>query len=167
MDTLFENTYVRDKQFVKEFYFYANFKRPLMWVLYAFVVACFSYLAYVCIKNNVFHAYLLVFPAYVGFVLFRYFYGIHLTLKRQAESGYENFSIKVTVTEDQIQFHREDEKSPVVALSQMKSWVATKHYIYVRSKTKQYYILSKDGFTKGTEQAFYEFLGRKGIKKGL
>ena len=167
MEVLFENSFTRDEELAKELCTYLHFRRPFMIVFFAVMLAIVDWLAYMDIMYGMFTWFGYAFAAlYVGLKFYQYFTSVKRMMARDAEAGMDNIVVSSTVTEDALQYHSLGSTCPAVELTHMKRWVTTKNYIFLCSKTKMLYCFSKKGFTKGSEEAFYQFLTEKGISHG-
>lgn len=165
MEVLFKNTFTRNKELAKQLYTYLHFRRPFMIFFFAVEFAFLALIACLDIMSSQFHlaAYLVV-VLFTGLTVYQYFTNVKRMLSRDAELGMEDIQVSSTVTEDTLQYESLGNVSPAVELTNIKKWITTKDFIFLFSKTKLLYIFSKDGFTEGSEEEFYRFLTRKGIK---
>ena len=166
MEVLFENEYTRNKELAGEFYGYQYFRRPLRigtFALSAFALALDAY------RIIAFDAFPLpttwLVLAWCILAVIAYFRNTKLMLQRDAEVYGGEVTVRVSYTQECIQAIGPDGASQELKYDNLKSWIDTKHYLLVYSKSKLVLFVRKDGFTKGTLPEFCAFLDGKGIKR--
>lgn len=166
METLFENTYVRDEKHVKEIYSYLLFKRTAAVVIHTFFAACLLINIFGCIitKSYVGALGVVFILTYFFAKLFSYNRSVRLTLMRDKET-YDAAPVEVqtSVTNDTIKISVSNGSANEVPLSKFKKGVRTKSSIILYTEAKLIYIFPKDSFTKGTPEGFISFMQNKGI----
>lgn len=165
MDILFENSYTRNKELLKEIYCYHYFKRKSMIVA---LVALF-----ICFVTNVLLAFfgdahnlelIILLPLFFAFHIYLYNFQIITTLKRDKEVQGKEIVVQTIVTDDFIQNTSSTGAINKLEFNKIKKAVQTKNLILLMSDAKLFYIFRKDTFTKGNKDDFISFLKYKGIK---
>ncbi len=172
MEILFENQYVRTKEFFKTFYTYLYFKRPRAIVFHVYIVmSVLLILSYLLFSERMrseyeFGIYLSLMPILYIVYVCRYYRVRKLSYLRDLEiDNGEPVEASISVTANGIDcIHAKSETATHVDLAKIKKIYNTKHYIYIMTGTKLIYPLKKDGFTKGTTEEFLAFLRGKGFK---
>lgn len=165
MEILFENSYVRDEQMLKEIYKYLFFKRKSMVISYIILFLCFLVNLLMALFDGIFNYYILVFvPLLLAFRFFNYIYQVNIVLKRDAEMHDNEIAIEVIVTNEFVQNTASNGSVSKLEYDKIKRVTQTKNYILLLSKAKLIYIFKKDCFTKGTPENLMVFLKNKGIK---
>lgn len=165
MEILFENSYVRDKQMLKEIYKYYFFKRKSMVVSYIILFLCFLVNLLMALFDGIFNYFILVFiPLLLALRFFYYYRQVDIVLKRDAEMHDKEITIEVIATNEFIQNTASNGSVNKLEYNRIKSVTQTKNFILLLSKAKLIYIFKKDNFTKGTPEDFIVFLRNKGIK---
>ena len=165
MEALFENRYVRNKQFYKEFYRYTNFGRKFLIIGHIVFVLCFLLNLFRLFYNGEENTFLLIFiPSYFLVRFYSYFASIKYGLKRDLEILGREPTFEMYITDEHICIGPFESAAGKIELSKIKYATKTKNYIILASESKLFYSLSRYGFTKGTELEFINFLLSKGIK---
>ncbi len=159
MEILFENKYVRNKEWAKEVYRYIYFGRPLVIALEVMLVVSF-------ILGIIYTKWHVVFS--IGLTVFFFVLmcvrNVKTLLKRDLELHGKAVEVIVTVT-DQI-IHQWNSTGAQYHLNyvDIKRVVRTPKYIYLWSKSNMLYTLKKDSFSVGDDVSFLIFLNNKGVK---
>ncbi len=166
MNILFENSYIRDKDFAKEMYGFIFFRRNYLFVVYIILVISFIInLILLITEGAVASWFVFVFvPFFILLRLFTYFQSIKLLLKRDNELSGGPFEVKSIVTEDFIEHTSSTGGVNRLEYNKIKKCNQTKNLILLQSDAKLIYVFTKDGFSVGTSEDFLAFLRNKGIK---
>lgn len=169
METLFENKYLRDKEWAKSIYGYIYFGRPAVKVLFALLIlyTCIAIVEMALLKSlNPLLIVTVFLPlVYFGILIFSYFSMIRLSLKRDLEMTGKMSELMATVTDEHIHMTTEDNSTNLRLLyGDIKKAVRTKKFIFLMSKTKLVYALKRDGFTVGDDDGFVEYLKSRNVK---
>ena len=159
MEVLFENRYVRDKEWAKDLSSYIYFCRPAIIAFDVFFLL--SLLLYVILHD----LFLLLLPMTWIFLLsFFYFKSVSITLKRDIEVHGKVIENRVSITNEHIIIENSIGSKIYLNYVDIKKAFQTKKYIYLQTKTKLLCSFKKDGFSMGNEEEFVEFLRNKGVK---
>lgn len=164
METLFENTYTRDREWAKDCYSYICFRRPIVIVMDVLAGLYLAWGVYDLAVNSAINV-LGIFPffwAVMSVLLYRK--NCKLTLQREFEVHGRPVEITTTLTNDGIAISQSTGAQYRVSFNDIKTVVQTKKYIYLWSKTNMFYSLKKDGFSVGNGEDLLHFLRNKGIK---
>ena len=169
MEPLFENRYIQDETFVKEFYQYTFFRRPINIALYVIMGLCLLACAVLTFVFGLqylremweFFFFVLLF---LGLEFFSYFRQVNTAQKQRKEIHPEPVEAVLTVTQDTITISAENDPPRSVGLDKIKRVFQTKNYVFLRSEAKLCYGFRKDAFTKGSTVEMMLFLKEKGIK---
>ena len=165
METLFENSYVRDEKMLKEIYKYLFFKRKSMIVSYIILLLCFLANLLMALFDGFFNYFILIFiPLFLAIRFFTYIRTVKIVLKRDAEMHDNEILIEAIATNEFIQNTASNGSVIKLEYDKIKRVTQTKEFILLLSKAKLIYIFKKDAFTKGTPEDFIVFLKNKGIK---
>lgn len=166
METLFENSYIRDKKHYKELYNYFFFRRPAMIIchiiiLIVLITTSVDVILFGWIDN---YAFSLVMIFIVILRILNYFLQVNSVVKRDREMFDGSPSVKITVTEEYIEHTLADSITTQMKFDKIKRGIETKKLIMLRSKANLVYILPKECFSKGNAEELKEFIRGKGIK---
>ena len=166
METLFENSYVRDKKFAKEVYRFMYFRYPVNFVIHIIMILSFVCQLYLHIEDPYLSnaGYLLIVPVYFLMVVLRYKVSVKTMLKRDIELHGSEMSVRMTVTDACIQSTFSNGSVNTMKYDNIKVVRKTKYLILVQSKAKLVHSFQRDAFSVGTEDAFLAFLKDKGVK---
>lgn len=166
MDILFENSFIRTKELLKEIYRYFYFKRPINIIFE--VILGLLFLGSIIFKiiypyyNNVA---LIAAPIFIFWQFYFYFKSVNTMVKRDNEiNGGNPIRIDTVVTDEFIQTTSSMGTVSKTPYSNMRYAVQTKNCIILRSKANLLYVFGKDTFSKGTPDEFLSFLRQKGFK---
>ncbi len=165
METLFENSYVRNKELAKEIYRYYYFQRK--WLVVCYILIFLSFLANVLIamfEKAVHWGVLVIVPLFFFFQLNCYFRQVNTMVKRDSEVHGKEIAVKTTVTNEYIQNTASTGAINQLEYDRIRNVAQTKNLVLLRSKANLIYIFRKDTFTKGTKDDFIAFLKTKGVK---
>ena len=164
MESLFENTYIRDKKVAKEIYGYFYFRRKFYIIVYIMLVIAFAanLVTAICGYSYNLPAFILI-PLLFALPFYSYFRQVSILVKRDKEAHGDVVELNTVVTEDFIQITVLTSVSKV-EFDKIKSVIQTKNLILLRTKANMLVIFQKDGFTKGDKDEFVSFLKNKGIK---
>lgn len=166
MDIIFENSYTRTKELLKEVYNFYYFKRSIYIILD--IVIGLSFLVNVVwlfMGYNVNFYVMFLAPLFFVIQFFQYFKSVNTIIKRDYEINKGSLiHVNTIVTEHSLKNTASTGSKNEVDFSQIKKAVQTKNLILLRSQANLIYILRKDTFTKGTCKEFIEFLNKKGFK---
>ena len=171
MENLFENKYIRTKEYYGEFYLYFHFKRPkLIVVNILFLLGFIAGLLFAFSAHSVSpqsYITLIVVPVLMWILMiFRYTKGKKISCERELElnngqPGESNFM----VTEDGIDVYDiASESKNHINFSQIKKIIKTRNFYILLTKAKLGCVFKKDSFVKGTPDEFLAFLRAKGFK---
>lgn len=165
METLFENRYVRNKQFFKEFYRYTNFGRKSLIIGHIIFLLCIIANSIKLFFNRDSDVFVMIFLiSYFIVRIFSYFVSIKYGLKRDLEIFGQEPTLEFFVTDEHICIGSLESAAGKIEFSKIKYATKTKSYIILASESKLFYSLARNGFAKGSEQGFENFLLTKGIK---
>jgi hypothetical protein len=166
MEVLFENSYVRNKKLAKELYWYIYFQRPIHIAINIIMILCFLVQMLLFVWNpyssNI--GYLIFVPLYFLLCLLRYTANVRVMTKRDKEINGSEISVTTIVTDEYIQSTLSNGGVNKLEYQNIKYAKKTKNLILLRSKAELIYIMQRDAFSVGTEDAFLMFLRDKGIK---
>ena len=165
MEALFENSYVRNKELVKELYRYFYLHRKLLFISYVLLFVGFiaNLLLYI-LGNEINLVAVIMVPSLYLFQFLRYLLQVNAVVKRDKEVFGDGITVDTVVTEESIQVTASNGAVNKLEYINVKKAVSTKNLILLRTKANLVYILKKDSFTKGTSDEFITFLKSKGIK---
>ena len=163
METLFENSYVRNKELAKEIYRYYYFQRKGLIVCY--VLLLLSFFGNILIFEKTYNWGVCIFvPLFFLFQLYCYFRQVNTMVKRDIEVHGKEISVETIVTNEYIQNTASTGAVNKLEYDKIRNSVQTKNLILLRSKANLIYIFRKDTFTKGNKEDFISFLNGKGVK---
>ncbi len=166
MEPLFENTHTRDRQFFKEFYAYALFRRPILICSFAVIILAFSVnlLSFLCFDEPV-SLWLFVAPAFLLIYVVLYFANVRISVARENENADGAATVyTVQLTETAVILSTSLGTRIEMEYSKFKKLTLTKHFLLLQTKTKQVFPLKKNGFTVGTYEECRAFLRAKNLK---
>ena len=170
-ELLFKNSYIRDKNTIKEFYKHTiwGLRGQVINGLTRGVIFCgvFSWLIIHLLEINLYFIFVAI-ASYVGFYilfsLLRYFYRVKTEVERLAKHTDERGALcQSSVYNDEIIFEHSG-KTTSLDISDIKSALETKNYICIFTKSNFIYELKKDSFTLGNSEDFVKFLRDNRIK---
>lgn len=165
MEPLFVNVYVRNDAVMKEYLGKMLLRRPIDIIFYIFagIYLVESIITWFWLEYFQLHIWLMIaVVVLLKFVGYRR--SLKLTLQRDMElNGGEPVQLCTTVSEGGL-VCRTNVDAPEVPFSSVKKVVQTKNLIILISKARLAFVLTRDGFTKGTAQELLQFLRGKGIK---
>ena len=165
MDTLFENSFVRDKQLAKEIYGYYYFQRKWRIVCYVVIILSFLGNVWFAINGNTLSWSVVVFvPLFILLQIYGYFRNVSTMVKRDMEVHGKAITVETVVTDAYIQQTASTGAVNKLEYDSVKKVTRTKNLIMLHSKARLIYIFRKDTFQKGTADEFITFLKGKGIK---
>lgn len=165
METLFENSYIRNKAFVKEFYRYYYFEKSSVMIAYSVILLSFLISIFLAVFCGIYNWFVFsVVPLLFLFQLYRYFYQVNIILKRDRELAEEDITVHVAATEDFIQNTTSLGAVGRLGYDKIKVVEQTKNLILLYSKEESVFIFAKNSFEKGTKEEFIAFLKAKGIR---
>lgn len=165
METLFENSYVSNKEIAKEIYRYFYFQRRFIVVCHFLLAFSFLVNLIMAILGKSYSWVVFIFaPLLVLYRVFCYFHQVNTMVKREREVHGEQLGVQILVTDDYIQNTASNGAVNRLEYGNIRSAVRTKNLILLRTKANLIYIFRKDAFTIGTEDEFIAFLRKKGIK---
>lgn len=166
MDIIFENSYARNREVLKETNRYLLFCRPVFIILDILM----ALLLLMSVFNSLYFwrfdfRLLLYFCVYIFIRIFPYFNSIRITLKRDAEAlGGSPVKIHTEVTDTSIILTASTGSKNEFQLTSIKKVVQTKNLILLRTKANLLLTFRKDSFTVGSSEEFLSFLADKGIQ---
>lgn len=162
MEILFENRYIRDKAFAKEFYRYYYFEKSSLITFYGVLLLTGILLA---VFEKIYLWFVLTFvPVFFAFQFYRYFHQINIMLKQDRKLDGGGVTIHGIATEDFIQSATSSGEFKRVHYDAIQYMKQTKDLILLYSKEESVFIFAKNSFEKGTEEEFIAFLKAKGIR---
>ena len=165
MDTLFENSFVRDKQLAKEIYGYYYFQRKWRIVCYVVIILSFLGNVWFAINGNTLSWSVVVFvPLFILLQIYGYFRNVSTMVKRDMEVHGKAITVETVVTDAYIQQTASTGAVNKLEYDSVKKVTRTRNLIMLHSKARLIYIFRKDTFQKGTADEFITFLKGKGIK---
>lgn len=165
MESLFENSYVRNKELAQEIYRYYYFQRKFLVACYIIIsLSFFANVLMIIFENTVNWGILAFVPLFFFFQIYCYFRQVNTMVKRDIEVHGKEISVETIVTDDFIQNKASTGAVNKLELNRIKNAAQTKNLILLRSKANLIYIFRKDTFTKGSKDDFIAFLKTKGIK---
>lgn len=165
MEILFENKYVRNKEWAKDAFAYIYFRRPIM-IVFDIVFGLYAILGiYELIDVGYFNWLYFFIPVFwCVFIAFMYRKNVVTIIKRDQEIHGKEIEVNLTVTEELIKQSQSTGSEFQLNYHDIKRAIKTKKYIYLWSKTNMLYSLKLDSFSVGTADDFLIFLRNKGIK---
>ncbi len=167
METLFENSYIRDREWAKAVYGYITFRRPVMIAFNIYFLLCIvcDVVGLIIVKNV--NMYLCIIPIMFEFLqVLSYAQNIKITLNRDLEAHGKHIEVRTSVTDECLTIVQSTGSEIRLNYADVKKAIQTKKYIYLQTKAKLLCTFKKDGFSVGKEEDFLEFLKNKGIKIG-
>ena len=165
-EVLFENTHVRDGKFLKEFYAFSFFKRPILIVIYV-IMALSATVNVISFIMGTRESLMWAIGPLLWFLLVVFLYkrNVSVGLKRQMEDGNGKLIVyTIKVLEDRILYKTSLGTEMTFELPRIKRVNATKSYLLLQTFAYQMIPVQKDCFTKGSCEDFCEFLRSKGYK---
>ena len=103
METLFENSYIKNREWAKDVFGYINFRRPLIIVFDIYFFLCIVLgIVDIIVDKNI-NVYLFILPIFWIFLqVFIYFKNVNVTLKRDLETHGKPVEVTVIVTDENI-----------------------------------------------------------------
>ena len=165
METLFENSYVRNKELAKEIYRYYYFQRKWLVVCYALLLLSFLGNILTSIFEKTYSWGVCIFvPLFFLFQLYCYFRQVNTMVRRDSEVHGKEISVETIVTNEYIQNTASTGAVNKLEYDKIRNSVQTKNLILLRSRANLIYIFRKDTFTKGNKEDFISILNGKGVK---
>lgn len=165
MEVLFENTLVRNKAAVKEFYGYITFRQPVMLFFIVLFLVSFALNLVCLIWDGTYDlTTLIVVPLFFAYIFWLYARRVKTMLRRDRELLGGEVTTRTTVTDTHIQSAVDNGSTNAVHLTDIKKVVQTKNLILVCTKAKLVFILHKDTFKGRNKDEFLAFMKSKGIK---
>ncbi|MBO5232046.1 MAG: YcxB family protein [Clostridia bacterium] len=165
METLFENRYIKNREWAKDVFGYINFRRPLIIVfdIYFFLYIVIGIIDIIVDKNIDVYSFILPI-VWIFLQVFIYVKNVNVTLKRDLEIHGKPIEVAVIVTDEKITTVQSTGSEIHLNYADVKKAFQTKKYIYLQTKTNLLCSFKKDGFSFGNKEDFLEFLRNKGIK---
>ncbi len=165
MEILFQNSYEKSEELIKEVYRYLHFKRKFRVVLNVIIIVCLLVNVLSAIFYGEFYWWAFIYAFFVwAYQIFCYFSQVRTVLRRDEELNGEELFVETIVTNDFIQNKASNGAVNELEYCKVKSAAQTKNLILLRSRANLIYIFRKDSFTKGTKEEFLAFLKEKGIR---
>lgn len=165
MDALFENSYIKDKAWVKESYRYAYFRRPILVVCYCLLAFFFVFGAVDSIRLQYVNWGLIVGPIFMAlYVTFMYNKSVRTMIKRISENDGKPIEVETFVYDDRIVQQNSIGTEKSLKYEDIRKAVVTKNYIYLVTRSNLMYTFDPDGFSVGTKSDFLAFLADKQIQ---
>jgi hypothetical protein len=163
MDILFENSFTRDRDLAKDLYFYMYFRRPVMIIIYIAFAAYFcSAIIDAFFITGQLNLLLVIIPIlYFALIVFVYFRGVNMLVKRDLELYGKPAEINIAVTEEAINTTFSSGAALSLNYDSFKKVVRTKKYIHLFTKTNAVITFKKDSFSIGTPDELLAFLKSK------
>lgn len=166
MEVLFENSYERTAESIKEFCRHIYFRRPIWIVVYCLLgVSLLANVVLILTGNydnigvSVLALLILAFPFYA------YFKSTKMQIKRDREvGGGKPIYVKLMVADELIQSEASTGGVTQISYAQIKKGTQTKHMILLYTQANLVYLFRKDSFTKGSAADLIAFLKQKGVK---
>ena len=165
METLFENRYIKNREWAKDVFGYINFRRPLIIVfdIYFFLYIVIGIIDIIVDKNIDVYSFILPI-VWIFLQVFIYVKNVNVTLKRDLEIHGKPIEVTVIVTDEKITTVQSTGSEIYLNYTDVKKAFQTKKYIYLQTKSNLLCSFKKDGFSFGNKEDFLEFLRNKGIK---
>ena len=166
MKELFKNNYKKDKDLIKEIYFYLYFKRPFRLIINIIAILNIIYLLSIY-KYSPINTTLIIFIYFIFFILeiISYKKMVNIQFKRDLELNRGKvLEVNTIVTENTIQLNSSNNENAEISFDKIKKGFQTKNLICLMSEAKLIYTFKKDSFTKGTSDDFIKFIREKSIK---
>lgn len=173
MEAFFENKFICTKDYYTEYYKYIYFKKPLIIIIN--LILCIGLL--INVLSIIFPDLLMenfeTSVANIASILVIWCVEIYvfvrnkdLAYKKDLEKNKGNpTEMQIVVTKEDIDVYTNTEKISNIDFKNIEKTVKTKNYYILISKAKLGIALKKDGFTKGTQNQFEEFLRKKNLFK--
>ena len=159
MESLFESSYVRNRQWAKEAYSYIMFRQKPVVVCYILLAPILA--ANVLLQNWGISAFTLGFCA---IAVINYFRAVKMITASDAELNNGEITVKTVVTDTFIQNTNTIGNMQQIEFHNIKKAAQTKNYIILQTKARMVLTVGKHTFTKGTPEEFIAFLKTKGLK---
>lgn len=170
MEILFENSYIRNKEWAKAVYGYITFCRPFMIACNVYFVL---YIVFAVVRLIIFRdidmylMYSFILPIiFVFSQVCAYAQNIKITLNRDLEAHGKHIEVRTSATDECLTIVQSTGSETRLNYADVKKAIQIKKYIFLQTKTKLLYTFKKDGFSVGKEEDFLEFLRNKGVKTG-
>ena len=165
VEVLFENSYTRNKELLKEIYGYHYFKRKSVVVALVALALCFVANIVVALLGDAYNIeFIIIIPLFFAFHVYLYNRQVYTVLKRDQEVHGKEITVQTIVTNDFIQNTSSTGSVNKLEYNKIKKAVQTKGLILLLSDAKLFYIFKKDSFTVGNKEEFISFLKYKGVK---
>lgn len=165
MEILFENHHTRDKKLANELYSYYFFKRPSYIVCDILLGVLFVVNIALIIMHKECSYWMLILPPILYFSQFFMYQQTSSSFIKQdkAQYGDDPVTIKSEIYDSELKNTASCGTVSTLQLTDIKKAVKTKNLILLYTKTNLIYPLSKNGFSKGSEKEFIDFLKSKNI----
>ena len=168
METIFENQYIRSKEFFNKYYCYVFFKRPVSIVVNILYVLMFVIgILLTIFQGGLFSIFYICFPLLLrSTTILRFLRGKKLRYNQDLETNCGvPVEIRLSVTENEIEIlNISKESKTIIPFTQIKKLIRTKNLYIMITQSKLGIIFVKDCFIKGTFEEFERFLNNKGFK---
>jgi len=166
MEVLFQNTYIRNRNMLKEVYANVLFFKSYAIFLDAFMLLAFliSIFQIFLLWDFSFHVQICTI-VYIIVRLLSYSNTIQTMLKRDAElSKGAPIEVTIQITEGAILTNTSHGHTSELAITSVRFATKTNNYLVLQTEAKHLVVLKKDSFSVGSYEAFLQFLQRKNIK---
>lgn len=167
MDTLFENSYIRDESFIKKMYRFIFFStgRGIFTYIFSFIIILNGVAVIATEKYSFGIFYISLAILFLALYVLSYYRNVKYYLRRDMEMNNGGYStVRIDVYNDYFHFATTSGTNVDISYMQIRKVWETKDLILLMSDSKLVYVLSKDNFTKGSATGFLEFLRSKGFK---
>ncbi|MBE5779958.1 MAG: YcxB family protein [Clostridiales bacterium] len=165
MESLFENKHAINRRFLKELYLYQYFLHPASMAVHLILIALFILYLFWDTGTMIRYILLIYVPLFLITRVIRYLRTVRLMEKRYQEvGGGKEVENTIIVYPDRLHLSSSNGGANQLPLSEIKNSFSTKHFYFLRSRSKLAYSFAKDGFVKGDLQGLIAFLKEKGLK---
>lgn len=161
MEILFQNNYVRNREFVRAVLVNSLFRHPFIIAIDVF----FGLNLVFSLMRETIEVFSVLFPIiWFATKVLIFIKNVNIVLKRDLEMHGKPVEITMTVLNDNIRQRLSTGSETRFNYTDIKRAVQTKKYIYLFTKSKLILSFEKDSFSIGNEHEFLLFLKNKGVK---
>lgn len=165
MEILFQNSYIKNREWAKDVFGYISFRRPAAIVVDVGFFLCIGLGFFYLNVYKIIDVYLFLFPIlWIFLQVFLYIKNVNVTLKHNLEMHGKPIEVTFNVTDEHITMLQSTGSEIHLNYANIKKAFQTKKYIYLQTKSNLLYPFKKDSFSVGSVEAFLRFLKDKNIK---
>lgn len=172
MKVLFENQFIRTKDYYKEYYRGIYLKKPI--ILIFNIILSISFITNLLLmifpklgtqNSNTSLVNIATILIILCIQIYVYISNVNLEYNRELERNKGNCNeIRLLITEDGINISTNLESNVNIEFKNIGKVIKTKNYYILLTKAKLGIALKKDGFIKGTAKEFEKFLTEKNFR---